>query len=694
MNFRAEIQGFRALSIAQVLLYHAWHVGSPIGVDVFIMVSAYLLTGSLVRRAERGSVQPFWERWVHIFKRLLPPLAVTMVAVLAATVVFLPKTRWLEILNQSWASLFYYQNWYLQSQSVDYFAGNTALDSPLMHLWSMSMQGQIFLLFPLIVWIVAHIAKRAGWNVRKFALLVFSVLAVASLAWLLVKFADGSNSLYYFDTRSRIWEFAIGSIVAIVEPWIRVSNRVSTMLGWLGVGVVVVFGLVSIGTYPGPAALAPMLGAAFMLLFARKETSSRSVAHALSWRPLVYVGDNSYALYLVHWPIFVITLAALEADAMSIPMGIFLSGVSMLVAIALTVSVDTPVRVSPRINVSAWRKLGVVSASVAAGSMVFAGAGAWMDRELSVATYEAGQLEDAEADATDEGALEPYMGALALEVSGDETLNRVREGIEPIPAIADIGKEWAAYPFECVGEFAGYPDFGKAANHANSCRQRLEADAGGLNVVLWGDSHMEQYLPAFEQVAEDEGWNAAALLMGGCGIATESTADETCVAWYEESVRWLTEVARPDVVVLLATAGSSRGPDYVVAGAEDFVATLNEAGIFAVGVRDNPRFASDQFECAAGGGDVSECGGSRESIYAESLPRIRQMESSLEFGFVDLSGTLCPGDWCPAIMGDMYVYMDNNHLTSTFSGTLAPAMAREFEESGTLERLQALEASR
>jgi peptidoglycan/LPS O-acetylase OafA/YrhL len=173
---------------------------------------------------------------------------------------FLPKTRWLGVLEQSWASLFYYQNWLLQSEAVDYFAADSALQSPLMHLWSMSMQGQIFLLFPLLVWVVARLAKRFDVSVRKLALAVFGLLALGSFVWLLAKFVDGANLSYYFDTRSRIWEFAIGSLVAIVEPWIRVSNRISTVLGWLGVGVVVLFGLVSIGSYPGPAALAPMMG--------------------------------------------------------------------------------------------------------------------------------------------------------------------------------------------------------------------------------------------------------------------------------------------------------------------------------------------------------------------------------------------------------------------------------------------------
>ena len=687
VKFRAEIQGFRAVCIVQVLLFHAWHVGSPIGVDVFIMISAYLLTGSLVRQAESGQMQPFWQRWVHIFKRLLPPLLVTIVAALIGAILFLPRTRWLEILKQSWASLFYYQNWYLQHQSVDYFAPNSALQSPLMHLWSMSMQGQIFLLFPLLIWLVARWAKRAGVDVRKLSLAAFSVLALVSLSWLLVKYAAGTSVMYYFDTRSRIWEFSIGSIVAILEPRIRVSTSASTMLGWAGVGVVVVFGLVSIGTYPGPVALAPMLGAALMLLFARTTTSRFSVAHVLSWRPLVYLGDNSYALYLVHWPIFVITLATLDLPKMSIPMGLGLMVVSVLVAIVLTRAVDDPVRLSPRINASAWRKLGVVGASVAVGYIALAGVGSWMNRALSVNTFnsEAVSHEDNEEGRSEE-TVEPYLGARALDTeNGESTINVVRAGVDPIPAIADMGKEWASYPHKCEGVFANYPDFGEVAAHANSCRQLFEQDGGGPRVVLWGNSHMEQYLPAFETLAKEQDWHVATLLMGGCSIATELTADETCMDWYEASVRWITEDVRPDAVVFITTDSVAGYIDDATYGAEGFVQRLNDAGIAAIGVRDNPRFTFDPLECATSSGDVSECGAPRADVYSERLPLISQMQETLDFRFVNTADMLCPQDWCPALMGDMYVYMDDNHLTSTFSQTLQLAMSREFESSGALD---------
>ncbi|MFC2641905.1 MAG: acyltransferase family protein, partial [Propionibacterium acidifaciens] len=132
---RKDIQGLRAVCMMQVLAYHAWRIGSPIGVDAFIMISAYLMTGSFVRRTEAGRMPFFAERWANTFKRLLPPLVVTVLATLGASALILPQTRWDELITQGFASVTYWQNWRLAAVSANYFAANRGVASPLQHLW-------------------------------------------------------------------------------------------------------------------------------------------------------------------------------------------------------------------------------------------------------------------------------------------------------------------------------------------------------------------------------------------------------------------------------------------------------------------------------------------------------------------------------------------------------------------------------
>ena len=157
---RLDIQGLRAVCMMQVLGFHAWRIGSPIGVDAFIMISAYLMTGAFVRRAEAGRTPWVIERWLRTFKRLMPPLVVTVLITVAASLLILPRNRWIEVLVQGAASVTYWQNWRLAAVSADYFADNHAVSSPLQHLWSMSMQGQVFLLWP-FSWPCARDSPRA-----------------------------------------------------------------------------------------------------------------------------------------------------------------------------------------------------------------------------------------------------------------------------------------------------------------------------------------------------------------------------------------------------------------------------------------------------------------------------------------------------------------------------------------------------
>lgn len=143
-----------------VVVYHVWFGRISGGVDIFLLLSAFLMTGQFTRKLESGRAIELAKYWVHLFKRLLPLIAVTLVVTLGATRLFLPETRWDSIFGQTWASLFYYQNWFLASESVDYYAAQHSVASPLQHFWSLSIQGQIFILWPLMFALAAVIARQ------------------------------------------------------------------------------------------------------------------------------------------------------------------------------------------------------------------------------------------------------------------------------------------------------------------------------------------------------------------------------------------------------------------------------------------------------------------------------------------------------------------------------------------------------
>lgn len=281
----------------QVLLFHAWNVGSPIGLDAFLMISAFLMTASFIRSAERGKTPFFIERWANTFKRLVPPLIVVVALSLWASVRLLPANRVPEIFDQAFASLTYTQNWRLIDVAADYFAENSAMSSPFMHLWSMSVQGQVFLLWPVILALCAFIAKRFRWRIRPVAFVVFTLIAIGLLVWL-IWFASTDGSVYFY-TRALLWEFALGSLFAIATPWLTQLRLPHRAISWLSLLVMAVYyGVVRTDTV-SPIAAISLVATSMILVFPTGEMPW-GAGRLLAWKPLVNLGDISYAVYLVH----------------------------------------------------------------------------------------------------------------------------------------------------------------------------------------------------------------------------------------------------------------------------------------------------------------------------------------------------------------------------------------------------------
>ncbi|MEX5303131.1 acyltransferase family protein [Kocuria sabuli] len=180
---RPDLQGLRGVAVLLVVAFHVWTEKVSGGVDVFFVLSAYLLTGSFLRRIETGRALAVPAYWARTFARLIGPVAVMLLAFLGAMLAFFPPSRWNELLTQAWGSLFYMVNWVLAGQAVDYYAGNSAATTPLQHMWSLSVQGQVFLIWPLLLAVTAAAARRSGLRFRPVAWGVFGAVFAGSLAW-------------------------------------------------------------------------------------------------------------------------------------------------------------------------------------------------------------------------------------------------------------------------------------------------------------------------------------------------------------------------------------------------------------------------------------------------------------------------------------------------------------------------------
>ncbi len=644
-GYRHDIEGLRSLAVLLVVVYHVWTDRVSGGVDVFLMLSAFFLTGSFARKITAGRPLGLGAYWVKTFKRLLPVAAVVLLAVLLLARFALPTSQLQPIWRQTWASLLYVQNWELMRSSVDYYARDDALISPLQHFWSLSVQGQVFILWPLLLASTAFFVRRHRSRTRAVLTGLFLVVLVGSLAWSVYE-TSVRQQVAYFDTTARLWEFALGSLVALLLPSIRMPRAIGEVLTWAGLVGMVTCGLVIdvAGGFPGYFALWPTLCASAVVV---GGSTGGSAARLLAWRPLRALGSSAYGLYLVHWPLLVTWRSVTGDTHASFLAGLCIIVCSIVLAYLLTRFVETPVRSWQWGAASSLRGLALVATCVALVAAPLAG---WQ-------VAEARRAAKIEAEASRDNP-----GARALERGYNFEAN---PGAPTLPLPSRVDREWVVLDEPCAGALKP-----SRADIAEACTQRSGVDRPARTILAVGNSHTQQQLGALLPLAEENSWQVAAILRGACPFGPRA-GDAGCRAWNETVLDEILRI-RPDAVFTIATAAKADAADeQLVPGIAEYVRQLHEAGIQVIAVRDNPRFTDNMLNCTLSRG-VEACSRPLSDVLAPSNPAAALAPLGAEI--IDLTDRTCPDEMCSTVVGNVYVYLDDNHLTWTYAESLAPAL--------------------
>jgi len=657
---RRDIEGLRALAVLLVVTYHVWLGRVSGGVDVFLFLSAFFLTGGLVRRMERGEHIDLLRHWLRLFQRLLPAAAVVVTSTVVAGLLLLPETRWRGLLVDAVGSMAYLENWVLAQRAVDYYAADKGSASPLQHMWSLSLQGQVFLAWPVLVVLLAALARRNPWlSVRNAVWVGLGTVALVSFAYS-VHVTATRQSHAYFDGGARLWEFALGGLLALVVPLVRLPGAVAAPLGWVGLAGLLSCGVVLDVTrsFPGWAALWPLLSAGSVVL-AGTAVDRCGVGRVLSLRPLVALGGISYALYLVHWPVLVLWLTVYDRARAGAVDGAVVVAASLALAWLLSRLVERPLRTLAWPRVAPLRSAALVT-GVAGVVVAAAGTGIVY---LDAAAARGGRLSA--------GAVVPgYPGARALQ--GATAVDPVPPQ-DRLPAVTALRREFASLPSACHGAWAD-DELGSA------CTQ-LEPDrAATATVVVVGDSHAEQWLATLQPLARENDWRVVALLKGACSFGDPGSRSGDCAAFNATASSYLRR--HPvDLVVTVATAAHrSTSVERLVTGYANAVQSLTARGVRVVGLRDNPRFASGVVACVLERGDRACTRPVSEKLAAHNPAEA--LEGTAGFTAVDLTDLICPDRSCAPSVGNVWVYLDDNHLTRSFAATLAPALGDRLRAAG------------
>ncbi|MEV7651501.1 acyltransferase family protein [Kocuria marina] len=657
-GFRPEVQGLRAIAVLLVVVYHVFMGRVSGGVDVFLLISAFFMTLSFVRRIEGGRPLGLGRYWLHTFKRLLPLATVIILFTLALIWLVFPRTDVAEFRSQGVASILYLENWALAANEVNYYAADHSTASPFQHFWSLSVQGQVFLVWPLIFALAWFVKRRTGRDSIPVLAVCFGLVFAASLAFSVVTTAT-QQEFAYFDTRARLWEFALGSLLALAVPYLRVGRGLGVLLGWAGfVSMVLVGILVDVqGAFPGWIALWPLLSAAAIIV-AGQTGSPIGFDRFLSWGPIVRLGDAAYALYLVHWPLLISYLVVRERPVAGPRSGVALVVVSIVLALLLTKFVENPLKRWKWPEARNWRLALVI---VICMGLVLASAGTWS----AVERHRTAQLE-ARAELNNPGArvLEP-----GYEFTGDENAPTLPRPEELADYHADLGSKCPS-------------DIDIDSSVRKYCTEVLGNDDAEKTVLVLGNSHAQQWIPAIKTYAQDHNWRVIAYVGQGCFYTEASQQPKTqphCAGWFEHSEHLLTSNDF-DTVFLQGTFASVES-ERVNENLTSAIRRLTGRGTTVVGIRDNPRFKEGLTQCAlALGRDDPQC--------TQVPPAVRQddPQKALADGIdgyvtVDMTSFICPGGSCHPVIGNVYVFADTNHLSAPYGESLIDAFGDQLTEA-------------
>lgn len=636
--FRKDIEGLRGIAVLLVVLFHCgvWGAGGGfIGVDVFFVLSGYLITGLLVAEIEKRGRLDLIQFYARRIRRLLPASALTLLVTLAVGAVVLAPQELTFAGRAARATSVYMSNVFFGINAADYFSADVDTN-PVLHTWSLAVEEQFYFFWPLLI-----MMGLQGLKSKRALVWVLSMVTALSLAASIWFTAHGGTFAFY-QLPARAWEFGVGGL-AILLP--RQQGRVPEWfwlaLGWSGVATVLAAGAWMPGGpgFPGWIALIPAAGTIAALLCGA-ELPRRGVAVLLDSVPMQAMGKLSYSWYLWHWP-FLVLGAALFPD-ITVAGRLAAAALAFVLATITHRLVENPIRFNPYLMARPVRSL-YLGGVLTVGSLVVS----W-------------------------GAME-FAGRMGRDPKQQTIL----------AAVGDISRLPRK---ECVvlGESPDVKvcEFGTRSSE--------------IHVVLFGDSHAIQWFNPLQRMAEERGWHLTTLVKSGCpatDIAAPGTSKRftsACASWRAEALRKI-QGWNPSVVVVanatnyLGLVGRER-PNAVSlddwrAGTRRTLSALANAGIRVASMRDNPQAAGDVPTCLARAARHSWYpGGSCELNRAMTLkPVIFETEKAGAQGlpnvrFIDLTDELCGVSGCPAVRDGIVTYRDDNHLTGGFADRLRPAL--------------------
>jgi len=654
-SYRPEIQGIRTIGALLVAVFHIWGGRVSGGVDVFFVISGFLITGSLYREVEKRGTIDVVAFWGRIANRIAPMAYFVLALTLLAALLWMPQSRQQGLLIEIFYSAFHLENLKLMMNSVDYLARNEA-PSPVQQFWALSVQVQFYAVWPFLLLTIAFLVRRLRAGASTY-LMALAVVFLASLSYSIVQ-TRLDPSPAYFNTLARVWEFALGGILAVYLPHVSLPERLREIAGWLGLAAVVSCGFIipASAHYPGYVALWPTLGAALVLLSGGGKTRF-GAERILAAKPLVAMGEISFSFYLWHWPVLIFALIVTRQKHLSLWQGLAVIAIALFGAYVTARWVEQPIQRSPVGKKKAWH-IHAMGAALALPVLVTAGV--W---HLSIEWEEMRQREAVERRAKD------YPG-------GSLPISRAKLLQPGIPLYPETKRVKSKHPNRCQQN--------ERDPEVTMCNYGVQEGAR-KTIALVGGSHSEHWLPALEGVAYEQKWNIVAITKSACPFMDGGGGRPPHCAQWNESVHEALIKLKPDAVFLTSTRRLGPNPqnwrEAVPRGYLKHWERLAKHGITVIAVRDSARIDKNNLECVdANQADIMKCARLRAEIFDEVDPTSRLEKKPENVSFIDLTDRFCDETYCFPVIGNVLVLRDAHHITIEYARTLAAPLGERMRQ--------------
>lgn len=648
-EYRLDVQGIRVLGAVLIMLFHIWFNKVSGGVDIFFVISGYLmmiLIASDYSKFGNSSVLIFWAR---ILKRITPSAILILSTTGIAGYFILPPTIVEPFLEEIIASFFHLENIKLILNSVDYLAREFP-PSPVQQFWALSIQVQFYLIFPLIVFTTfKFFGKEDNFYRLKICLIVFSLSSFAFSLY----FTHSDPSAAYFHPFTRFWEFLVGALISLYSLQVTHKSTSSkrNILSVLGFSLVLIsaFAVPESANYPGFVALIPVAAASMLLIAGSDGVVNRLLAKKW-WASM---GKYSFTVYLWHWPILVFYRELNGDGSISILGGAGIILLSVTFALITTRVVENRLK---SISELSWFK---VCSATSVLILIFSGitySVLYEYREIKSNVYINIDSEEVVPIALDRIYQQPMS-----KIPSRKELVEVRW---KRPKSIRQGCQQSALGNQLI-----------ICEYGDRTSQKL--------IVLAGSSHSAQWMFPVERFAAREGYRLAVITKAGCTVPSLLDGGASCEQWNKSLMEYLADV-RPIALISNATVTRHDSVEVVPKHWKSFWKSVTNLGISVIGIRDNPRRKDDATLCISRNRKnfYESC-----SISKQNMMSTANLEESVSIYTIDMTPFLCSSAICPPVFDNKIIIRDSHHVSETYVKYISNAFEQKLAQFfDTLER--------